>query len=417
MNDIFINKIHIKKVRHLEDITIDFGEGGRKHMIFTGQNGSGKTSVLEAIRDYLQLIVNNNLFNLDTWQANILIHENAIQKLNSVKSISNIQQQKAFEHRKNIAYYKEQIAKYTKAVNINFKSSSYILDLYNKGEFILAYFNAKRTISLQNPKDIEIVEFKEKYNFQDDASKDFLKYIVTLRAQQSWALENGETQASEDIKKWFVRFEKLLQTIFNDNALKLYFDWRTTIYSLIQKGREHFDFTTLPQGYASLLNIVMELMLRMEKNKTTNYDVQGIVLIDEVDVHLHLDLQKKVLPFLTTFFPNIQFIISTHSPFVLSSVDDAVIYDLENKIQVEDLSKYPYDGIVEGYFKIHQYTARLKEKLALYEQLIKKASLTEKEQETMYELRFYLMKIPEDLAPEIAYRFEELENIRHSKSA
>lgn len=44
------------------------------------------------------------------------------------------------------------------------------------------------------------------------------------------------------------------------------------------------------------------------------------------------------MPFLTSFFPNIQFIVSTHSPFVLNSIDNSVIYDLEKDIRVENLS-------------------------------------------------------------------------------
>lgn len=41
-----------------------------------------------------------------------------------------------------------------------------------------------------------------------------------------------------------------------------------------------------------------------------------LFLVDEIETHLHVDLQKKVLPFLISFFPKIQFIVTTHSPFV-----------------------------------------------------------------------------------------------------
>lgn len=59
------------------------------------------------------------------------------------------------------------------------------------------------------------------------------------------------------------------------------------------------------------------------------------------------------MPILTTLFPNIQFVVTTHSPFVLNSISNAVIYDLENHILVRDkvgLSNVPYEGIIEGYF-------------------------------------------------------------------
>lgn len=54
-------------------------------------------------------------------------------------------------------------------------------------------------------------------------------------------------------------------------------------------------------------------------------------MIDELETHLHVSLQKKILPFLTEFFPNLQFIVTTLSPFILNSIEDVVVYDLEKR--------------------------------------------------------------------------------------
>ena len=51
MQDVFITKIHIDKARHLENVDIAISDTERKHLILTGKNGSGKTSLLEAMRD------------------------------------------------------------------------------------------------------------------------------------------------------------------------------------------------------------------------------------------------------------------------------------------------------------------------------------------------------------------------------
>lgn len=126
-----------------------------------------------------------------------------------------------------------------------------------------------------------------------------------------------------------------------------------------------FDFNTLSSGYAAVLDIVVDIMLRMERRikKTFIYDLAGIVLIDEIETHLHLELQKKVLDLLTTIFPYIQFIVTTHSPFVLNNLENVVIYDLEQNILVENgLANIPYDGIVEGYFHADVLSEKLKEK-------------------------------------------------------
>ena len=69
------------------------------------------------------------------------------------------------------------------------------------------------------------------------------------------------------------------------------------------------------------------------------------------------------------FFPNLQFIITTHSPFVLNSIDNVVIYDLEKNIRLENMSQYSYEGIVEGYFEVDNYSNELKEKISKYRDL------------------------------------------------
>jgi recombinational DNA repair ATPase RecF len=61
MTDTFITKIQIDKVRHLNNLTIELSETERKHLILTGKNGSGKTSVLEVMRDFVQAYRHKNL--------------------------------------------------------------------------------------------------------------------------------------------------------------------------------------------------------------------------------------------------------------------------------------------------------------------------------------------------------------------
>ena len=55
MEKLFVTKLEIKKVRHLKDITINLSDTISRHLIFTGKNGSGKTSVLDAIATYLKM--------------------------------------------------------------------------------------------------------------------------------------------------------------------------------------------------------------------------------------------------------------------------------------------------------------------------------------------------------------------------
>lgn len=102
------------------------------------------------------------------------------------------------------------------------------------------------------------------------------------------------------------------------------------------------------------------------------YDKAGIVLIDEVETHLHLELQRQIMPLLTSVFPNIQFIVSTHSPFVLNSVKDAVAYDMERHEVIGDLTDYSYESLAEGYFGVRTSSVEIEVRLERLEELLRK---------------------------------------------
>ena len=78
----------------------------------------------------------------------------------------------------------------------------------------------------------------------------------------------------------------------------------------------------MPAGYKRLFNIVLDLAYRSyilsERSTTNNH---GLVIIDEIDLHLHPALEQVVLQCFQETFPNIQFIVSTHSPLVLTDID------------------------------------------------------------------------------------------------
>lgn len=178
--------------------------------------------------------------------------------------------------------------------------------------------------------------------------ENFVKYLLDLKMTQALAVAEKKKEKVDSIQKWFNNFETLLKDIFENDRLRLDFNEETFCFFIQEQGKESYDFNTLSSGYAAVLDIVVDLMIRMEKQTARRfcYDMPGIVLIDEVETHLHIASQKKILKLLTTMFPNIQFIVTTHSPFVLNSLDNVVIYDLEQHLLMENgLSNVPYDGI------------------------------------------------------------------------
>lgn len=88
-------------------------------------------------------------------------------------------------------------------------------------------------------------------------------------------------------------------------------------------GRE-YDIKLLSDGFKTTISMVMDIAMRMvEANPEMGVEAlqtPGIVLIDEIELHLHPSWQQRILPDLQRTFPNVQFICSTHSPQVLSTV-------------------------------------------------------------------------------------------------
>jgi predicted ATP-binding protein involved in virulence len=80
------------------------------------------------------------------------------------------------------------------------------------------------------------------------------------------------------------------------------------------------SFNQLPSGTRNFAAIILDLLMRFRAQQPKVYDIaeySGIVLIDEIDLHLHPKMQKEIVTQLSATFPNIQFIVTTHSPIPL----------------------------------------------------------------------------------------------------
>lgn len=95
-------------------------------------------------------------------------------------------------------------------------------------------------------------------------------------------------------------------------------------------------------------------------------------MIDEIDVHLHISLQKLIFPFFTRSFPKLQFIVSTHSPFVITSTDnDTVVYDISSgEFFEEDLSQYSYKSVIKGLFHVNPISSDTKNSIEILKNLL-----------------------------------------------
>lgn len=365
MEQVFLTGVEIKKVRHLKDISIPLDKEKRKHLILTGKNGSGKTSVLEALVQFFVYVTSDGYYSKE--DVNNKYKESAA-KLDSLKKQKDSDEKfvKINETKKSLKLWKKDFEIWNNSVTANVNSISFLQNKFKQGDFIFAYYKDTRKFQVEEYRNIEKIQFQDKYSITDNPGTKLTKYLVDLKATQAFTKDNRK---SEKIDKWFHKFEDILKMIFDDDGLKLNFNDETFQFSICESGRETFDFNTMSRGYAAVLDIINDLIIRMEAKSglRAKFDMEGIVLVDEIETHLHLELQKKILPILTTLFPNIQFIITTHSPFILSSLDNAVIYDLENKTLVENgLKNLPYEGIVEGYFEVDKLSEELRGKFERY---------------------------------------------------
>ena len=376
----FLTKLKIDNLRHLKNIDIVLSETERQHLLLTGKNGSGKTSVLEALRDCLTASV-------------ISKNPNPREIFDSEKFINDVAKS---------------------GLQIVFNTTQNIEQDFISGKFILAYFPAGRKADVILPKGVEDIKFKNFYHIDQDPAQNLMKYMVHLKTQQAYARQANDSATEAEIQAWFERFEKALSALLDNDTISLEYDYKNYNFRIHQTGRIPFGFNELSDGYSSVIQIMSGIMLRMERNwllegNLNAYDLEGIVLIDELETHLHIELQRKILRFLVSAFPRLQFVVSTHSPYILTSVPNATIYDLEKNVVFTDMSNYSIDNVAEAYFDSEDYSIEMEKKLSEYKILLEKSSPTDDERIRRAELRTEFKNISGTLAERIKSEFDELE--------
>lgn len=402
MTENFITEIFVEKSRNIKKFKIPISDFTRQHLIITGKNGSGKTSLLLEINKFLSKISQGSLINLESYKKRL-------EKLKIDQNKEGISDADRIQTKKNIELYQNEINSYG-SVELKFSGSESIISEKSEiGTFILAYFDSKRHTQLNVPQGINKIVLNKKYNLKEKANVNFIQYIVNLKADRSFAKDDNDLETTRNIDNWFEKLEHRFRSIFDNESLTLKFNRKTYNFDILLDDKELFTFNTLSDGYSAIISIVTEILLRMEAHNTKSYDLEGVVIIDEIETHLHVDLQKKILPFLTDFFPKIQFIITTHSPFVLSSLSNATICDLESKIITTDLSGYSYDALIESYFKSDKYSEELKGKISVFEELLKIENPNQEQVTEIRKMKDYLSSLPKYLSKELHSKLLDIE--------
>ena len=154
--------------------------------------------------------------------------------------------------------------------------------------------------------DINENEYREDVDLHrarlENALKDFNKYNPEISSIRECLVNFSKKLPGIDVQNVFV-------SVYEEDGL-----------CLETKDGQNPPFEKLPAGYKRICYMALDIAYRSYiLNGTT--DSEGIVVIDEIDLHLHPALEQVILQCFQETFPNIQFIVSTHSPLVLTDID------------------------------------------------------------------------------------------------
>ena len=150
----YITRINIEKLRHLYNIVISLDSEQRQHLIITGKNGSGKTSLLIALQKYL-LAINDQRFKLliEEYIPRLSLIEARLNKAETEAERYEIKTDSVFNK-----YALDTIEKYADGVKVSFNDVKHIESLYERGNFITAYFPANRKTQIVRSQGVEDIK-------------------------------------------------------------------------------------------------------------------------------------------------------------------------------------------------------------------------------------------------------------------
>ncbi|MBD2768631.1 ATP-binding protein [Hymenobacter sp. BT664] len=318
----YLQSLIIDDAYAVKNLTVPvFQEGGEfKHLILTGRNGSGKTTVLKGLVEvlrhdstngeiarYVVPRLRNAISDGDSAQSIIESWQRAVDKLGTVEAL--------FTNNRNSPY-----AGFARVYT----------------QIIIAFFEATRKVQVKDVATIAREDELEKQLLQPQPNQSpaeyFKQYLVNKKVFQVFDTMEGNSEGAKQQEQFFAKLEETLAKIFEDPGTKLEFVRESFEFYINLSDGRRFTFNQLSAGFSAFLSILTELLMRTDLlRKQANdytYDPCGFVLIDEPETHLHLEMQYQILPLLTELFPNLQFIVATHSPAVASSIKNATVFDL-----------------------------------------------------------------------------------------
>jgi predicted ATP-binding protein involved in virulence len=360
-DSLFIKNLHIYHYRLFDDISLDFKKGIN---ILIGDNGVGKTSILDAIACCIYDVVREHKV------TNKFISKEDIQLGEEWARI-----ECTFSDGRNEYFSTKE--------NIRNGSSNHpkqILEIYGGVKLSDTYKMSGDSYLTTERKIYPVICYQsvnkeeEKKEKQNNAIKDkrikgysgCLNGRADIKTVYSWL-----KTASDSEKSMFTE-------IIQDFICKL--DNRPFNIKINPEGKIMIAFSgheialsKYSSGFQTIMQLIIDVSYRIILLNPSHPDPKktpGVVLIDEIDLHLHPNWQWKIMDTLGQLFPNIQFIVTTHSPMILSSCKECNLillgYD-SNKGQIyheEENTSELYGQSVDDVLNIHMVSSHIPEEIA-----------------------------------------------------
>jgi predicted ATP-binding protein involved in virulence len=374
-----IDELKIQNFRCFKEINFKFSQDNIAVII--GINGAGKSSVLDSITSLL-IQLETRILKLELIE--LLESDAAKQFIDKFLTLDDINYEAkqaslsltiSTDFNKDISWSINRTLIKKNLEGTYNQVNSYVEHLQQKLESdpefnlpLLVYYRTRRLILDNKPIDLDNLDDLDRTIYQCKINQlnayrgafsprinNFKDFFIWFRVEEDYENEirlrqnnNYRNPKLEVIRK---AIEKFLEGFPNSNFSNLRVVRTTSHTNLnftrspippsltITKNNQDFKLEQLSDGEKMLLMLVTDLARRLAiANPGLGVDAlqgQGIVLIDEIDLHLHPQWQRMVIPSMTRTFPNCQFIVTTHSPQVLSKVKRENVFILEDYNLVE----------------------------------------------------------------------------------
>ena len=353
-------RTEIQNCQSIEKMSLNFSSGVN---LLIGDNGVGKTTVLEALALSVQTyfsrmndITKKGITQKDVRFTSSLVGDASQHRMYyTPTTIKSTVELGGVEYSSEISREDETNATRTKYAGKELAAAGReLLNSQTKILPVICYFSTSRVVDTQKVSTSSVG--KNKLNDRRCGYMDCLNATLDRKALTDWAFKMAMAEYKkgmpiaeyEAFKKAVGTFMQKMNDLDEIPLVEYTRDFEDITYT--ENGKTML-VNYLSAGYQSLLWMLMEISFRIAllNPEMSDYSqAEGIVLIDEIDMHLHPRWQWKILDALHSSFPKVQFIAATHSPIIISSFRDAKLLSIGQN-GVEELSgayAYSIDDVV-----------------------------------------------------------------------